>query len=212
MAFIKTKSEQTEHQFGQEQEQRLQPRDMAGLLEQLGEGNPSARRWAARDLSSHPDAAQPLCQHLLQETEQSVREAIFDSMLKIGGATVVEKLLPLLHSDDASLRNGAIEVLQDLPEEVSPRMQTLLHDPESDVRIFAIDILQVLAHPDTPKWLLEVLDQEQHINVLATAVDRLAEVGTPEMVPKLLALKARFPDQSYIAFAVDTAIRRIGDV
>jgi len=207
MALIKRDAGQPSN----DNNQRRQSRDVDGLLEQLGNEDITSRRWAARDLSAYPHAVPLLCKHLIYEPDQSVREAIFDSLLEIGDDCVVEKLLPLLHSEDTALRNGAIELMQDLPEQISPHIQRLLQDPDSDVRIFAIDILKVLAHPNTPDWLLQVLRDEEHINVLATAVDRIAEVGTPEMIPELLALNERFPDQPYIAFAVDTAIHRIGD-
>ncbi len=190
-------------------DQRRRARDLEGLLAQLRSPEAAERRWAARDLGEQPQAVAALGERLVEEADPSVREAILDSLLKIGGEAVVEVLLPLLHSEDAALRNGVIEVLQELPEAISPHMERLLHDPDSDVRIFAIDILQVLAHPEAPRWIAEVLEQEGHVNVLATAVDRAAEIGTREMVPALEALKARFPDQPYIAFAVDTAIRRI---
>jgi len=206
MALIKPGMEQP----SSNNDQRRQSRNMAGLLEQLEHEDITSRRWAARDLSAHRHSAPYLCERLLHETEQSVREAIFDSLLKIGDEAVVEGLLPLLHSEDAALRNGVIELMQDLPAQISPHIERLLQDPDSDVRIFAIDILKVLAHPKTPIWLQQVLRNEQHINVLATAVDRIAEVGTPEMIPDLLALKQRFSDQAYIGFAVDTAINRIG--
>ena len=70
-------------------------------------------------------------------------------------------------------------------------------------------MLQVLAHPDTPKWLLSVLKDETHINVIATAVDRLAEVGGLDMIDDLLDLKLRYPDEPYLHFAIDTAVERI---
>ena len=98
-----------------------------------------------------------------------------------------------------------------MPEGVALHIIELLNDRDSDVRIFAIDILQQLAHPQTPEWLLSVLKDETHINVIATAVDRLAEVGTSDMLPALKALKLRFPNEPYLDFAVQTAIRRIGE-
>ena len=189
--------------------ERQNTRDYAGLLQQLESSDPSKRRWGARDLANYPQAVDPLLRQIAVETEHPVREAIFDSLQQIGGAAVVSGLIPLLRNEDAGVRNGAIEVLQAMPEDVAPHIVELLNDSDSDVRIFAIDILQQLAHPQTPQWLLSVLKDETHINVIAAAVDRLAEVGTTDMLPELKALKLRFPDESYLLFAIQTAIDRI---
>jgi len=188
---------------------RQNSRDYVGLVNELESANPAERRWAARDLADYPEAVEVLLAALPNEPEHPVREAIFDSLQQIGGEAVVSGLIPMLRAEDAELRNSAIEVLQSMPEGVARHIIELLNDRESDVRIFAIDILQVLAHPQTPEWLLSVLKDETHINVIAAAVDRMSEVGTPEMVPELEAIKKRFPDEPYLSFAVDTAIRRI---
>ncbi|MCF6178151.1 MAG: HEAT repeat domain-containing protein [Geopsychrobacter sp.] len=192
-----------------EKSSRSSGRNFEGLSQQLQSATSSERRWAARDLAIYPDAVEPLLHALRSETEHPVAIAIFDSLRQIGGETVVNGLLPLLSVEDAFKRNAAIEVLQEMPEGVALHIIELLNDRDSDVRIFAIDILQQLAHPQTPEWLLSVLKDETHINVIATAVDRLAEVGTQEMIPELKALKLRFPNEPYLDFAVQTAIRRI---
>jgi len=190
-------------------ERRHRGRNCQGLIQQLASWDVQERRWAARDLAACPQAAEVLLQALAGESEHVVREAIFDSLQQIGGERVVAGLIDLLRSEDAALRNGAIEVLQSMPDEVAPHIGELLCDSDSDVRIFAIDILQQLAHPRTPEWLLSILQNETHVNVVAAAVDRVAEVGTLEMIPALEAVKQRFAGEPFIGFAVDVAIRRI---
>ncbi|MDQ7016485.1 MAG: HEAT repeat domain-containing protein [Gammaproteobacteria bacterium] len=170
------------------------------------------RRDAVRELSAYPQAVTDLLNTLTSEPEHAVREALLGALQQLGGEPVVAGLITLLRSEDAVLRNGAIEVLQTMPEGVALHMLELLNDRDSDVRIFAIDILQQLAHPQAPEWLLSVLKDETHINVVSTAVDRLAEVGRAEMVPELMAIKQRFPKEAYLAFAVDLACRRIEEV
>ena len=206
---LKKKTEPQDSNKAVLKEKRQTGRDYAGLLTELDSRDPMKRRWAARDLAAWPEAVEALLAALPRENEHPVREAIFDSLSSIGGEDVVAGLIPLLRSEDAALRNGAIEVLQSMPADVAPHIIELLNDRDSDVRIFAIDILQQLAHPRTPEWLLSVLKDESHVNVVATAVDRLAEVGTPDMLPDLQAIKQRFPDEPYLGFAVDMVIRRI---
>lgn len=207
---LKKKQQPTTVTEGREQRQSV--RDYDGLTSELASSDPMKRRWAARDLANWPEAVETLLKALQEETEHPVREALFDSLGSICGDEVVSGLIPVLRSEDAALRNGAIEVLQSMPDDVALHIIELLNDQDSDVRIFAIDILQQLAHPRTPEWLLSVLKDETHVNVIATAVDRLAEVGTENMVTDLEAIKNRFPDEPYIAFAVDTAIRRIQEL
>jgi len=188
---------------------REDSRDQQGLLLELKSTDESQRRWAARDLATYSEAVDDLLIAIKNEKSFPVLEAIFDSLSTIGGEKVVSGLIPILRSEDASLRNNAISVLQLMPEVVALHIIELLNDQDSDVRIFAIDILQQLAHPQTPHWLLSVLKDETHINVVATAVDRLAEVGTPDMVADLNRLLEKFPDEPYLTFAVNTAIKRI---
>jgi HEAT repeat protein len=87
-------------------------------------------------------------------------------------------------------------------------MEGLLHDPDPDVRIFAVNILESLKHPLVETWLIEVIGNDPHVNVCATAVDLLGEVGSSLAIPALTALRDRFSDEPYIGFAVDIAIKR----
>ncbi len=191
------------------EERRGRERGLDALSRQLTQGGIDERRWAARDLVDYPMAATMLAERLLAELDLSVREAILDTLAALGNKAVVAGLLPLLRSEDAALRNGVIEVLQGLPAAVAPYLRDLLHDPDPDVRIFTIDILRTLTHPETPQWLHEVLLYEAHVNVLATAIDCLAEIGTPAHVEALQKVKDRFADQPFIGFVVDTALQRI---
>ncbi len=192
-----------------DRDQRSRNRDFNGLVAQLSDSNPVARRWAARDLATYPEAVAVLTERLEKESDGTVREAILTSLILIGTPAAVEGLVRCLRSEDAALRNDAIEAMKSMPDEVTPVMTALLHDSDSDVRIFAVNILESLRHPDVEKWLIEVICEDAHVNVCATAVDILSEVGTEAAAGALEALKARFPGEPYIAFSVDLALKRI---
>jgi HEAT repeat protein len=204
MAIVKRKETQEINT-----DKRSRPRDMEGLVAELSDSNPAARRWAARDLAAFPEAAGALVARLAKETDAAVREAILVSLTLIGNRTAVEGLVECLRSEDAALRNEAIEAMKNLPEAVAPIMAGLLADPDPDVRIFAVNVLESLRHPDVEQWLIEVIRKDEHVNVCATAVDLLGEVGSEAAVPALEALKARFPNEPYIVFAADLALKRI---
>jgi len=189
--------------------EREHPRDMPGLLAQLRSGDVEQRRWAARDLAGHPQAAVALGTQLLRETDAAVRESMLNSLASQASETAAGALLPLLRSEDPQLRNGAIEALAGMPKAVGPRIAGLLRDADVDVRIFTVNLLGELRHPQVLTWLLQVLARDTEVNVVAAAVEVLAEVGGPDHGAALRAAQARFAGDDFIGFAVDMAIERI---
>lgn len=190
-------------------EAREYPRDFEGLVKQLADPDPSVRRWAARDLAGHAQAAACLCERLAEEPEASVRAMLFTSVAQLGGSAVVDGMLPLLRSEDAALRNGAIEVLASLPDAVAPRIDALLQDQDGDVRIFTVNLLGNLPHAKVPQWLGAVLRTEREPNVIGAAIEVLAEVGGREVQEDLRTARRRFNDDPFIVFAADLALERI---
>jgi HEAT repeat protein len=204
MAFIKNQNtESVRH------EDRQHPRHCPDLLADLEAGNATTRRWAARDLLNCPDVAAALVARLKREDDLSVREVILTTLTRLGNATAVAGLVDCLRSENAALRNEAIEAMKELPDAVAPIMQGLLTDPDPDVRIFAVNILESLRHPDVESWLIKVIAAEPHVNVCSTALDLLSELGTAQALDSLRRLKVRFADEPYIQFAADLALRRI---
>jgi HEAT repeat protein len=204
MAFIKKQNTESVVQ-----EDRKQTRGCPDLLAGLEDDNPSTRRWAARDLVNCQDVASALVDRLKREGNLSVREVIVTTLTRLGDSTAVAGLVDCLRSEDAALRNEAIEAMKQLPDEVAPIMRGLLADHDPDVRIFAVNILESLRHPDVESWLIDVIETDPHVNVCATAVDLLSEVGTEAALEPLARLKARFADEPYVQFAADLALRRI---
>lgn len=204
MAFIKKQTNETVSQ-----DERKQKRDYSDLLLELSDANPTARRWAARDLLDCPDGVSALVEQLKVEPELSVREVILTTLTRLGDPAAVAGLVDCLRSEDAALRNEAVEAMKQLPDEVAPIMLGLLADADPDVRIFAVNVLESLCHPEVETWLIEVIERDAHVNVCATAVDLLGEVGTPAALGALERFKARFADEPYIQFAADLALKRI---
>jgi HEAT repeat protein len=194
------------------EDQRASPRDLDGLIRELDASDAGARRWAARDLAAYPSASAALLARLQREDEVSVREVILTALMRIGDPASVSGLVTCLRSEDANLRNEAIEAMKSLPVEVAPIMRGLLVDEDPDVRIFAINILESLRHPDVEAWLIEVIEQEPMVNVCGTAVDLLSEVGSSASRDALERLKARFASEPYIQFAAALALKRIAPV
>lgn len=193
------------------EDQRKLERDCANLVQELENADPMVRRWAARDLADCPEAAAALVSRLEDEADASVREVIFSTLTCLGNESAVAGLVQCLRSDDAALRNEAIESMKQLPDEVAPIMRALLADEDADVRIFAVNVLESLRHPQVEPWLIEVIESDLQVNVCATAVDLLVEVGSEVARDSLIRLKARFADEPYIQFAADLALKRLAE-
>ncbi|EZP48652.1 HEAT repeat domain-containing protein [Sphingomonas sp. RIT328] len=181
---------------------------LAHLVALLAAPGGADRRAAVRGLEAHDEGIAPLCARLAIETAASVREAIVATLIRRRSTAVVTALLPLLRSDEAPQRNAALEALAAMPDEVAPHVEPLLRDADPDVRIFTANLLGVLPHPQAEAWLLTAL-ADDHVNVCAAAIDGLAEIGSAAALPALRALPARFPDDSFIAFAAAVAAQRI---
>ena len=206
MALVKQKNVQPAEQHLRERERQ---RDCEGLKQQLQDPLASSRRWAARDLANCPEAAGALVEQLHREDDPSVREILLTSLTMLGDATAVAGMVACLRSEDASLRNEAIEAMKLMPEAVAPILDTLIKDPDPDVRIFTVNIMESLRYPLVEEKLREVIEHDPHLNVCATAVDLLGEVGTATSRQALENLKLRFPDDPYISFAANLALKRI---
>jgi HEAT repeat protein len=191
---------------------RRPARDCATYFAQLNDPDAMARRRAIRDMQECDGASDALVAQLHMETNDSVREAILTVLTSIGDEVAVAGLMYCLRSEEVSLRNEAIDAMKQLPGHAAPIMSALLCDGNSDVRIFAVNVLESLRHPDVEAWLLTVIEQDPHVNVCATALDLLGEVGTAAARDPLHALKARFADVPYIQFAADLALSRLADV
>lgn len=176
----------------------------------LRDADPAVRQQSARALHGQRAAAEALCDAFGAEKDIPTREALAVAIMRTGTGIVAEKLMPLLSSENAALRNTVIEILQALPGEVAPHMEQLLDHPDSDVRIFAVNILEALRHPKVEDWLIAVIATDRHPNVVGTALDLLGEVGTEAAIPELKRISARFAGEPYLQFAASNAIKRIG--
>ena len=179
------------------------------LMQELYSEEAAVRRAAARDLVACPQASEALLARLKIETLLSVRETIITTLIRLGDAAAAAGLIECLRSDDAALRNEAIEAMKQLPEEVAPLMEQLLDDVDADVRIFAVNVLESMRHPRVEEWLIEVIRSDPHVNVCSAALDVLSEVGTVRALEAIERVQARFADDPYIQFAANLTLARL---
>ena len=184
------------------------PTAPADITRDLAADNAELRWSAARAAGGQPECAALLGAALRTEPVARVREAMFTSLARIGSAGVAA-LLPLLRSDDANLRTGALDALRILVREDTQLLPPLLQDDDVDVRILSCELARALPGDAATSLLADLLRHEADVNVCAAAVDVLAEVGQSAALPALADCAARFPAAPFLAFAVQVTADRI---
>jgi HEAT repeat protein len=184
--------------------------DAARLAAALTKGTDDDRWAAARSAGEFPEGISILRDALSRETSPRVREAIFTSLARIRTSESAEAVLPYLGSDDASLRAGALDALRAMPTAIAPHLSRVLKDRDPDIRLLACELVRNQPAGDANRLLADLLATESEANVCAAAVEVLAEVGGPELLPLLAQCAARFPNDPFLAFAIQLASERIG--
>jgi len=190
------------------------PNALDATLAQLAAGDAAVRRAAAHALAADAPANQAqavpaLAEALDTERDHAVSSAILGTLAAIATEESVSVLARCLRSEDAWLRNAAIEALRALPAQVAPVMAHLLVDWDRDVRILAVGILDTLRHERVEEWLLQLIDADGDVNVCGAALDVLADIATGAAHGPVERLLARFPDEPYLRFAGDLLLGRL---
>lgn len=184
-------------------------RDLTGIESALTKGSEEERWAAARAAHRMAGSGALLSAALVQEDSPRVREALFTGLALDATADGVERLLPFLRSDAAHLRTGTLDALIAMKGAVSPYLPQLLKDPDSDVRVLACELVRSVPGPEATSLLSALLETEAEQNVFASAVDVLAEIGGPEVLPVLSRCGERFRETPFLAFSIRVAVERI---
>jgi len=177
--------------------------------DQLTSNDVDERRRAARALSGDPAAASILAARLAVEPDLRVRDALFGSLIDIGGTRAAELIAAFIRSEDAGLRGGAIDALKRLDADAVVVLDTLMNDPDTDVRILAVEVTRAWPRELANPRLRRVFETEPHVNVCAAAVDVATEIGGEDLLVALSALRARFASEPFLVFAIDVTCSRI---
>jgi HEAT repeat protein len=160
--------------------------------------------------ASRPDSADDLGNALGTEKDPRRREALLAALLATADPAAAEALARHLRSEDAWLRNACIEALQAMPPAAASVLPGLLSDPDHDVRLLATEIARTQPVEEANVLLAALLETETHPNVCGAAVEVLAEVGTADAMPALLAVRIRFASEAFLPLAIDAVLARLG--
>jgi HEAT repeat protein len=163
-----------------------------------------------RAAAERPEGVSLLAAALPREADPRVREAIFTGLARAATAESASVVIPYLRSDDASLRTAAIDALRAMPAATRLYVPDLLTDPDADVRLLSCELARDLPEDEANRLLGDLLVRETEKNVAAAAIEVLAEIGRPEVLPALVACAERFSDDAFLAFSVKVVADRIG--
>lgn len=156
------------------------------LIRDLSAEEEKTRAFAAEDIAYDGliEGIGPLVERLQVEPSRFVREVIVNSLKTMHGIELVEKVIPLLRSDDAFIRNASIDILSVEGETASESIRKLLADTDKDVRKFAIDVLFLLNSPYSAEMIAEILD-DPDVNNVITAVEYLTHLDASDSVHQI---------------------------
>lgn len=168
------------------------------------------KNYALTQIAAFDGGYQKLAEILQVEEDHAVIDDIGMILAGIEGeAAPIDEILTLLERENPYVRNLAISILQDYGNTIKYYIVKYLIGDDRDLRIFAINVLGDVKFSESRDMLVELLESEEDINVAMTAVDYLGEIGEEEDIALLESLKARFPNEFYVSFAVDNAINAI---
>jgi HEAT repeat protein len=178
----------------------------------LTDPDPALRRRAVQGLAADAEGAvETLVRVLRSEADRSVRAAAFSALARCGSLEAARATAGLLTEDDPALRNGALEALGAMPDAAAAMLEPLGHHADPDVRSFAVLLAAGLQRAEACDWLIALAAREDEPNVAAHLAEALGSTGAPGAVAALEAIRARFADSDYLGFAVDMALRRLGE-
>jgi HEAT repeat protein len=156
------------------------------LIRDLNSDDEKTRAFAAEDIAYEGlvEGIGPLVKRLNEEPSRFVREVIVNSLKMLNGPVLAESVIPLLRSDDAYIRNAAIDILSNQRDATGQSLVKLLHDRDKDVRKFALDVLFQLNDYYSADIIAAALD-DTDINNVITAVEYLGRLEASAHAAKI---------------------------
>ena len=150
--------------------------------------------------------AVPFLIKLLESQNLGVQEAAEFALREIRGPEVVTALIPLLKSDEAPLRNMAMDILREIGRDDIAPLKNLLINDDPDLRIFVADILGSSEDIGAMEALCEALLRDPEVNVRYQAAMSLGNLGFPAAAN---ALNQALDDEEWVQFAVIESLTKV---
>lgn len=147
-----------------------------------------------------------LISKLKNEKNRFNQEVLIEKISCFKSEQSASQIIPLLRSEDAYLRNAAIEILQNIGEKSVNVLREVLEDNDKNIRKFALDILKEIRTEESSSLVLEAL-RDVDSNVLQTAVE---VIGIHRYKKALSVLLSIFKTEKNI-WVLDSLINAIGN-
>ncbi len=185
--------------------------DLETIGKQLNAPDEEERRLAVIALARHPlGNTREFFFTAMGDGSWRVRKEAVNTLLSISlDDASVDGLIGLLaSSENAGLRNSAVEALERLESRWVPLLLERLRDPDQDVRKFVADILGNIGDRSAIPALVEAL-RDPDANVSAAAAENLGKIGDPRAVASLV--EALGTGDVWFRYSVLGALARIGE-
>lgn len=183
--------------------------DPVQIMEMLASDESDTIRSAAFAAGDQElEEAVPLLCEKIKSSNIGVQEAAEYALRRIRGPRTVAAILPLMGSDEAPVRNVAMDILREIGVDSIDSMQSYLRGEDADLRIFITDILGYCQSHQSALLLADALLKDPEVNVRYQAAVSLGNLAYPESVG---ALCQAMHDEEWVQFAVVEALAKIND-
>ncbi len=178
------------------------------LRVKINDCDPSVRREACSDIGFELAAGLvPELVLALGDADPSVKEASLEALALIGGSVVAQAVAPLLGSQEAGLRNSAVEVLERLGPVSIETLEGVLNDSDDDVVKFGVDILAKIRDERALNMLFALTDHKNP-NVRASVAVCLGRLQEPSACTYLLG--ALSDEEQWVRFSAIEGLGYLG--
>lgn len=120
-------------------------------------------------------------------------------------------LVDLLYSEEAATRNLGIELFSAYGQDAMEVLRNHLNDLDEDVRLFAVQALSLIpARHEVLQLLRAQCLVERDMNVLATIIEALGDLGTCAEDADAIRTIMRSLNHPYLEFVANRALERLG--
>lgn len=147
---------------------------LAEYVAQLEGEDEAERTYAAEDIGylNCVEGVPALLERLHREPSRTVRDAIFQALIRMDGDAVIEGAVGLFASDDPQIRNQAVDLLRRKGARAIPFLSPVMRVGNKDVRKLVLDVLGGLPAGDA-REIYEAALVDADVNVVITAVENL---------------------------------------
>lgn len=185
--------------------------DLTECIEKLSSEQEPERIYAAEDLGYANQVAgvAALLARLEMEPSAAVKQAIFTALGQIEDESVIEAMIGLLDSEDAFVRNQAVEVLRQRDGRTVPYLEGAFNEGDGDRRKFVVDVLAYVGGTESIGIYQRAL-ADADINVVISAIESAGAARRRELKERIEALVVGSAHPMLLSACLE-ALAEIGD-